>query len=293
MPLTPEEQKVIDDKKVADDAAAKAAAEKAANSHTFKQDGRDVTMTTEELITAASKAGGADAKFEQASQMLKDAAEGSKILAAKKALDESDGTDETLIANFVGALGLNMGDLEEKAGDMGNKNKNKDDTQPPKKITLNDLDPHLKEILSTSENMGVTETREKIENSVRNTLDKDAILCKMVGSLSTEEQSKVKEVLFDMAIKDVKGRILTNEAYGTEMINSVVQQVRANVEKLGIPSQAGKSPPMVGPSPLGNFGPEIYATEPIKRVSSTDPKYIETAVKRAQQQLVKFAQSKG
>lgn len=269
---------------------------------TLKVDGTDKTFTLDELKSAASESAGAQKKFEEASEMVKNAASGRRIQELVTELGKSQTPDEGKTAELLQLLGVESGAMEKTMEELrkaaGGSTKKADDkpgtTDEPVKVE--NLDPRLKTIIEAAEQADLERIREKIVSETKKGVDEDKILGKMIdGVPEGKERDKIREALHNMAVDDVRGRILGRESYGTEMVQSTLQKIRARIENLGIPAKPAGQGPVTGElgSLLAEYGPDVRVTEPIKRVSSTEPGYEESAVKRVQQKIVEAMRKGG
>lgn len=260
---------------------------------TIKVDGVDKTFTMEELKEAASKVAGADIKFEEAAAVKKaalaDSEKASRGLKLQGLMEEMQGQaepNEVKLKEFMEILGVSSEEVAKILPEIMGKAKATADNKP-EPVTMEQLDPRLRNIVEAAEQNDLQQVRENILSEVKKEVDKDEILSKMVvETYGDEQQGMLKQVLYDMVIDDVRSRIMAREPYGTEMIQGSLQKVRARVKNLGIPAKAVGQPPIMGElGVLAASGPEIRATEPIKRVPASDPGYEENAVKRLQQMV--------
>lgn len=287
----PEDEKTEEEQK--QEATDKAAEEKAATEKATKEagttyeivvSGEKKAVTLEELKTYATKAAGADQKFEEANKMRLDAEKGTHLLALADAV-RGDHPSEANVKEFLHGLGVKDEDAKgimEKISGKTEKTSGKE--KEPSKISVDQLPSEVTEILDAAKTAQLENLREKIYKEVEKAIDKDEILGKMVDELPEGDRGKVKEVLYDMARNDVQRRILGNEPFGPEMVTSAVQGIRSMTKTLGMPSSAGTQVPVVGFGPSTDLTPEIVANKPIERVPSTADDYIEKITAKYQQQ---------
>ncbi len=267
---------------------------------TLKIDGEDKTFTLDELKLQASESAGAQQKFEEAAKIRDKAASGTRIQELLESMKSDKAPDTAKVTEFLRLAGVkdaDMGDIlatikSDKGKDADKGGKGKEDDEP---ITLENLDPRVRAAVEAAESADLKQIRERIEGETKKSVDNDKILGKIIDEITEDDhQKKMKDVLYGMMLDDVRGRILGREPYGPDMIQSSLQKVRARVQNLGIPSKSTGQPPLEGELGLAAATtPEIRATEPIKRVSSTEPGYEENAVKRVQQLTFKAAKKLG
>ncbi len=250
--------------------------------------GKTVHMTMVELTAAASKAAGADAKFEEAASQRKAGADGIRLQELGTKLNAGTHTEADL-KEFAVLMG---GDAEAmiktvKAAGPDKKTGDKKDKEVAL-VDMENLSPRVKAAMEAAEQQDISRIRQKIELDVKLGVDKDPVLSKMVSEAPSESQESLKNTLFDMAMERVRGRILGNESFGPGMISDTVQNVRSQIKNLGILSKATGQPAVLGLGPaMMGIEPEVLAKEPIKRVASTDDGYETNAVHRIQQEMIK------
>lgn len=267
--------------------------EKEDETYSLKIDGESKEYTLDELKDAAQKVIGIESKAEKTAKDRKEAEPGLKILRLAQELRESKSPDETTQKEFLSALGVDSKIIEQvisqatgtgKKDDSGSKIK-KDDAKP---VTMDQLGPREKAIMEAAERDDMRRIREEIDKSCEDGVDNDKILGKMLDEVVEDTRKKsMRNFICRLVKKDVKSRILAREQYGPEMISSALQTARAEIKELGIPAKVAGQPPLEDLGYAGILGPEIHATEPIKRVSVADPTYHETAAKRLQQMVYK------
>lgn len=303
-----EEEKVqaakeAEEKKTAEEEAAKKKTPTGdGEGYTVTIGGQQKTFTLEELKTAASRSLGADDKFEKAAKDKKEAAEGLRVVELLGRLKTGgESADPADVKEFLTVLGVDPAEAtklmeagkKQKAGDKGKAGK-EGDTEEDTTVGMEQLDPQLQAAIKAAERLDVDQMRKKIEDDIRKGVDTDPILSKMVSEVPEEVQADFRKSLYDMVMASVRGRILSREAFGPEMITSTLQTVRDWVKKTGVPAKGAGQLPVVGLAPTGTaFTADVLAPEPIKRVPSTDSNYEETAVKRFQQKFVQIARKLG
>lgn len=293
-----------------DDAAAKAAADAAADAaaataktkdpetYEIKVDGEIKHMTLEEMKELASKAGGADERFREASKLREEAKVGVELKKAFEKINsgEFDESDVRKLAELTGQDPDEAATIfkTEKA-----KAKGTTSTTPKQKIALEDLPDDIRQIIETAKQDQISAAEREINNIVRSAVDKDEILGKIMVDASegkTEEERKgLQEAVASMVQRDVRAKILasphTREKFGTEMIRNSIQTIRAEVKKLGIPTKANKDASktsiLAALGAASGLPAEVYTDDSVERVSSDDPDYHDNAVKRLGQAIRK------
>jgi hypothetical protein len=261
------------------------------DTHTITVGGKEVHMTLDELKEAAQKAQGADKKFQDAADMRKQAAKGVLIEELSRKL-QAGTFQEKDVEEMAELLGSDpsavLTHLKAAQAGGGEKKGTKAAAKEEKKVGLEDLAPEVKAAIQAAHDADIEKTLRKIEGEVKLGVDTDSVMSKIIEEAPAEGQGKLKETLFDIAMSSVRGRILGGEAYGPEMVKSVVQTVRTQIKNLGIPGKSVLQPPVVGFGPAGvGIAPEILSKEPIKRTKATEDSYEANAVKRFQQDFIK------
>lgn len=263
--------------------------EDGAKSFTLKVDGEDKSFTFEELKEAAQKSGGADAKFEKAAKMVQDAAPGLEIGRLSQKLKDTKTPDEQVQKDFLHALGVSQeqidGMLAAAKKEPGTTKKDDSKATEAVPVPLEKQDPRIRQILEDAERRQYDHIRTDIKNSCEKSVDNDKVLGKMVVGMPDDRQTAWLNTAKRLLNKDVERRILAREEYGPDMIATSLQSVRATLEEIGVPQKVGGQPPLVGLDYASILGPEIHATEPIKRVSVDDPKYADVSAQRLQQMV--------
>ena len=263
---------------------------------TIPIDGESKTFTEAELLEAAGKGAGADAKFERISKMEKKAAKGLEILDLSQKIQESTSPSVELQTEFLQALGTSPDTISKMLGASKPEAKpDKKTTQEPVKaepLTMDKLGKREREILENAEKRQFTEIRNDIQKSCEKSVDNDKVLGKMIDELPSDRKDAWINSAKRLLSKDVERRILGREEYGPDLIASSLQTVRALLKDLGVPAQMAGQPPMEGLDYSTVLGPGIHATEPIKRVAVDDADYESNAAQRLQQ-LVYAGMRKG
>lgn len=260
-----------------------------AENYTLAIDGENKTFTLDELKEAAQTSAGANAKFEKASSMVKEAAPGLEISRLAQELRESKSPDAQTQKDFLHALGVSEEQITGMLGttkkESGTTKKGEEGSKEGVATTLEKMDPRVRQILEDSERRQYDEIRKGIAESCEKCVDNDKVLGKMVDGMPDDRRSTWLNTAKKLLNKDVERRILAREEYGPDMIATSLQTVRALLEEIGVPSKVAGQPPIVGLDYASVLGPEIHAAEPIKRVKVDDSEYFDVAAKRLQQMV--------
>ena len=266
-------------------------------SYTIKVDGQDRQVNLEELKTMAAKSGGADARFQEASDLKKSSEKGARIGDLIETLSGDGDPSEAAVRELSGLIGADP-DAFLKFLEVDSDNSQKGTTSAG--MSKEDLTAALTELL------GVTPAEAKATLAYSNTrhvksargdlrefsdqvVDKDEIIGKMIVG---ENRDEVLTAVKDMVQDDVLRKINNGEPYGAELVASSVQSVRAKLTKLGIPNKPDQQPIVLGLGPGQGLPLDVQADEPIERVSSVDDPNEDNLVKRYLQTAIKFARQK-
>jgi hypothetical protein len=241
------------------------------------------SLTLDELKTYASKAAGAEAKFEEAANMRKQAEQATKLMSALDTIKEGPGDrQQQAMVEACNILGVNMSELQSLTNDPKAPSGTPSPTTPPAEIKLEQLPEKARKAIDAAEKAELVEIRKDIEETTKKGIDNDEALDKMVGGV--KDNPELQEVLYEMAIDEVQNAIVVRgEEFGPDMIKSVVQKVRSTIKRLGIPAKAATLPPVLGIGPSEGYSPAVLSDEPIKRVASTEADYEDNLVQRYMQ----------
>ena len=259
--------------------------------HTIKVDGTDVVLTLEELKERASKASGADKRFQEAAEATKAAERGIRIETLTKGISGSDNPSEADVRELAGLLEIEPAEFMTylKEGDP--------DPKIDPKTTSADFNAEfqkemgaspaeVKAILDFSSQRHVNDARKEIREISDKAVDKDEIIGKMIVG---EDQKEILAEVKNMVAEDVLRKIQDGKPFGAELVTSTVQMVRSKLTKLGIPKKLNQHPIVLGLTPSEGLSALIQADEPIKRVPSDEDdgeknliaRYLQTAVHAA------------
>jgi len=263
-------------------------------------DGKAVQMTLSELQANAAKAAGADAKFREASELRKQANRGVRISELFAEVSQSDNPTPEDISELAGLLGVDPSEFSEAVyGNGKGQNMPEPNTPAPKTFTPNSvgtehLSPDVQNQLKWIREQQIKSAGTEISESVKNFVDKDEILGKIIGDTDDEQREEMRSAIEEIVHESVRGKILATGQFGPEVVKESVQQARTILKKFGIPTRMSKQTNTVvlGLGPSGELPAEVQADEPIKRVDSAADNYISNAIQRVQQNALKFLRSK-
>ena len=258
--------------------------------HTIKVDGVDVVLTLDELKEKASKAAGADARFQEAATATKTAERGVRVETLMKAINAADKPTEADVQELAGLLGVDPAEFmqylkEEPADPDPNKKTTPDDFSTQFKEAFGANPAEVKAVLEHSQNRHVADARKEIREISDLAVDKDEIIGKMIVG---KDEKDVLVAVKDMVAEDVLRKIQDGVPFGAELVSGSVQRVRSQLTKLGIPKKLTQQP-FLGLGPSEGFSAAIQADEPIKRVSAADDTDEQNVVDRYMQKAVKVA----
>ncbi|KKN04208.1 hypothetical protein LCGC14_1099800 [marine sediment metagenome] len=268
----------------------------------IKVSGVDKTVTLDEMKEMATKAGGADEKFREAAQKLKDAedatsagAEGKEIKELFGKLFTSGEYNKTDIRRFGELTGQGAEEMEKMfAAELEKQGKTsagaKGDDTPFRKLTAEDLAPDLQETLAGAKQTQVEQAEIKIAGMVEKGVDKDDFFGTIIKDTEEKQQESRKTAITDMVKREVNKRILsspyTNEKFGDAMIKGAIQEIRANIKAYGVPTKASEQPVssvLAGLGLSGDLLTKVQDNETIERVSAGEEDYLDNFVARLAQ----------
>jgi hypothetical protein len=263
-------------------------------SYTIKVDGQDRQVNLEELKTMAAKSGGADARFQEASDIKKSSEKGARIGDLIDSLSGDGDPSEAAVRELSGLIGVNPEEFLKYLGDGDTSTQKTDSSAKMSKDALSEALTELlgrspAEVQATLEHSNqrhVKSARVELREFSDQVVDKDEIIGKMIVGEGKED---VLTAVKDMVAEDVLRKIQDGEPYGAELVASSVQSVRAKLTKLGIPNKPGQQPIVLGLGPGQGLPLDVQADEPIKRISAADDANEENLVARYLQSAIKFA----
>lgn len=257
--------------------------------HTIKVDGQDVALTIDELKERASKASGADARFQEAAAATKAAEKGARIEVLVKSVSEDNPSDAD-IRELAGLLGIEPSEFITALKEGDSPQKDTKTTSPDFNKQFQELmgasPAEVRAILEHSQNRHVEAARKEIREISDKAVDKDEIIGKMIVG---EDKKEVLATVRDMVAEDVLQKIQNGKPFGAEMVTASVQMVRSKLTKLGIPKKLNQQPIVLGLGPGAGLSSEIQADEPIKRISSMEDDQEKNLVARYLQKAVHIA----
>ena len=242
--------------------------------------GEKRSVTLEEMQELATKSAGADRKFQDASQMRKEAEKGIRIGQLVKSLEENPSEDDA--KELASILGVNQDEfleyLNESDDDSTGKTEDKGKKTSVGKMSKVEFQEIFQDMfgmtpvevkgrLDYSHERHINDARKEIRKISDEAVDKDGIFGKMiVGEKREDRLSVIKE----MVAEDVLRKIQDGMPFGADMVAASVQKIRAHLTKFGIPNKLGENPIVLGLGPSGGLPTEVQADEPIKRVNAAE-----------------------
>ena len=239
--------------------------------YTIKVDGKEETLTTEQLIERAQKGTAAEKRMQEADQIKKEAAGNAAVVDAMRRLEQEqwNETDFRLIAS---AAGMPIDRQNEVVADYhaaAQRAQNAGNQQPPTTqhketpVGYQNLDPTMQRVQSEV-------YWDLVDRKTQDVIANDEVLSKLTGDKAEKVQALVRE-----KVRTRSG----NSTVRPEVITRSVEEVRGLVNDLGT-NQDGSLPPGVGKAP--SVDRKIGNTEPPKRVSMGDAGWDENFVERLQ-----------
>jgi hypothetical protein len=254
-------------------------------------DGQTIQVTMKELQDLASKAAGADRKFQEAADVRKkfDNLDPDKARRGAHALELAERiaggkASDAEAQEFLKILGLDPALLESTDE---KKKSDKKESPTPKKLGFDDLDDRLKTILQENESESIRRTEQTIRDKVKNVVDADAVISKTVSIVPEKKRERFQHVLYDIAMKEVLDGVYAGKKFGPELLTLVVQGLRQKLEDMGIPTEPATLPLTQVVTGLDHLSTEVGSNEPIKRVPIGQDGYEENSIKRFAQMLIR------
>lgn len=254
-------------------------------------DGAKRTVTIEEMKELAQKSAGADKRFQDASDMRKEAEDGLRLKGLVARM--SDGSYSPTSAETSELASLIGVDPKEFAEYLKSDEKvpAKSTSKPAEGITKEDLvkalgfDPaEAKAILDYSHQRHIEDARRQIRELSDNAVDKDDVFGKMVvGENGKDRSAAIK----DMVAEDVLRAVQDGRPFGAELVAASVQKTRAHLTKFGIQGNPSQHPLTLGLGPGGGLPAEVQSETPIKRISAAEDTDESNFVARTMQKVLK------
>lgn len=244
----------------------------------LKIDGQTRSVTLDEMKDLAMKSGGADKRFQDASELKKEAENGLRIASLVDSLNKSENFSEPEARELAALLGIDGNEFVEeslKAKDEFTEDTPRTTTKG--KLSKDDLAAGLKElgldpatvkgILDYSHQRHIDAARSEIRKISDGAVDKDEVFAKMiVGEKGEDRLAVIKELVAE----DILRKIQDGVPFGADMVAASAQKVRAHLTKFGIPGKPAQYPVVLGLGPGAGLPAEVQAEEPIKRISAAE-----------------------
>jgi len=261
-------------------------------------DGEKRNLTLDELKTFASKAAGADKKFNEASELRKSGEKGVRIMSLIDSLTENPTeSDAKDLANILGIDADEFYQYLTGDGEGNGSGSSDDDTKKSTKTKTTKesvteglkelgLDPaEVKAILDYSHKRHIEDARKEIREISDEAVDKDEVF----GKIKIDEKDKDRmSVIKDLVAEDVLRRIQDGVPFGADLVSASIQKIRSYITKFGIPSKPEQYPVSLGLVPGGGLPAEVQAEEPIKRTSADKDVGEENLIARFMQRGLKL-----
>jgi hypothetical protein len=134
----------------------------------------------------------------------------------------------------------------------------------------------------------------KVKADIKNTLDKDGEIGKMIDKIPDGQKKDLQEVLSEMVYEEVSRRVgMSRQQYSPLLVQEVIQKVASRVNKLGLPT-VGRQEINLRDLPISGLGPitgmsnsDFHSDKPIERIASNDAGYSDNFVARFAKKLAK------
>jgi hypothetical protein len=260
----------------------------------IKVGGEKRSVTVEEALKLAEKAGGADKALQDAAEMRKAAEPAIRQQELIRKMGEPGYTpSDAEVRELAGMINVDPDDFLAYLAE-GEKST---DTPKDKGGGLSDagfteafqkefgMPPaEAKAVLEYAHQTHIDEARKEIRKISDEAVDKDEVFGKMIVGEDKEGRS---ESIRDMVAEDVLGRIKDGETFGAELVTASIQKVRAHLSKFGIP-KGPNLPITLGLGPGSSLPADVQSEKPIARVSAAEDGDDSNFVKRAQQKALQM-----
>jgi hypothetical protein len=250
--------------------------------------GEEKELSMEEVISLASKAGGADEKFREASEIRKSSSvalktldvmqkinsggplteEDAKILSstmggspefylnAYSSIVNSDDADDDSddgpsLEDLLDEYDVDFDDKESGSGNEPSSNNKTTKTEKGKTMDDNkELKNTINELKEDKNRRDAELFIKKVNEDCGNSLDKSEFLVNIIG-----EDNQRREVLRNKLYEEVERFVVVAGAeYGPDVINKAIKKLESEVKTLGIPT-AGKKDSDKSKLPISGLGP--------------------------------------
>jgi hypothetical protein len=258
-------------------------------------DGEKKVVTIDEMRDLAQKSAGADKRFQEASELRKQAEDGLRMKTLVDRLSDGSHTPTSAeITELAGMIGVDPAEFaeylaseEEDAAPAKGKSNPAEGLKLTKEQIIEALgfDPaEAKAVLDYSHQRHVEDARKQIRDFSDQAVDKDEIFGKMIVGENGKDRSVA---IKDMVAEDVLRRIQDGNPFGADLVAASIQKVRAHLTKFGIPGNPSQYPVTLGLGPGGGLPAEVQSETPIKRVSAAQDTDDSNFVARAMQRALK------
>ena len=277
--------------------------------HHLKVDGKELTMTDAELVTAMKAAeleGGAANRMREASEtkkeyeaLLEDAQVGAELKHLNDTVMAGTGTEMEIDRYCVL---MNLGE-DGKAVLMGKETPVVAPTTPTTpagpaapaaggKMGFSDLTPEMQQVMIESYNLVREQKDVSQRENIVNLIDSDTDFGKMTESLDANKKAEYVSSVMKLVESEVDSRLRRGTQAGPKLVPTAVKAVLGTVTKFGIPGKKDDTlVPGFGPTG-GQYLSDVQVDEPIPRVPLSDDNWMENTIKRAQQLAFRTAKQK-
>jgi hypothetical protein len=254
---------------------------------TVKVDGREKIYSREEAKKALEKVGGADARFQEAADLKKQAERGMRIDSLFARVQEGKANQQEL-SELAGLMNIDPAIFEGTPPDEEPSKKG----DPPRKVAFEDLPDDIQEDLKVTRERNIAYAKERIKGEVKKAVDKDDIIGKMNSVAKEAGNEEFMATVVDSVYEDVLRKIRSGIQHGPAEVLSSIQEERARLKRYGIPDKSAKQPALImGLGKTDGLPVEIDTQEPVERLESTDKGYEDNLVRRFFHGIAKSRQS--
>lgn len=252
---------------------------------TIMVDGKTKQLTEEEQTKYMQLGFSSTQRYEDAKKLNDSLAPLLRVKDIFKRQKEGQEISDSELTEIANAFGLDIGEFSAAV-------KGSDKTppligtpSPAAEIDVSKLPEKTRRAIEFAEQQMYEKEIAKVKNYCKETVGKDPIFGKMISGITDESKKEgIVQIIVDYVFNDVQLKALYGQQYGPDLVASAIQEARNHFQKVGILYKASEQPTPNFGGGLGSLDSatraEITATEPIKRIPSTEPSYEATEAKR-------------
>lgn len=266
-------------------------------------DGQKKVVTLDEMKTMAQKSAGADAKFQQASELRNSAQNGIRLQELiSRVNDPNQQPSDTDIKEIASIMGIDptgfVAEYKQALGDGTNNTTTTTNT----KGNVQDLSADFQRVFQ--DQFGITpaeakqrmdywyqkdikEAKQDIIQESNKIVDKDEIFGKMIiGDGGKVNKDRLAVIQNRVAEEIIRG-LQDGKPFTAELKTAAIQKVRAELTQFGILNKPDRYPVTLGFGPGNGLPIEVPIDKPVERVNTVDDNSGDNFIKRIAQKVAK------